>query len=317
MRQVLLVSCSAAVMLALPTAGAQQVESFRQLPLSINRDDRVRVVDQSGAEVTGRVIGFGRDGLMVRTKADDRRFTSEAVRRLDVGATSKARWTLIGAGAFALVGAAACGEAACAVFLGSLLGAPLGALVSPSVPSMQVVYRAPSGQAAPRPADRGDGGRDSLLEDLGMHVNLGDRVRLESVSGGTIDGFVTGLDDETFTICSDRSCGAMSGAIASTQGAVETRFTRANIRRVSTHRGHALVSMIIGFAALSAPCMSGPKNEWDEAFGMCGGFGAGLGALIGAIIRTSTVVYPTTESRVSFAPAINRDRVGMRVSYTF
>ncbi len=45
-----------AVALAAPAVSAQTVDSFRQLPLRINRDDNVRVVEQSGANVTGEAV---------------------------------------------------------------------------------------------------------------------------------------------------------------------------------------------------------------------------------------------------------------------
>ena len=46
---------------------AQLVEAFTDLPLRINGDNQVRVVDQSGARITGRVVRFGRDGLTITT----------------------------------------------------------------------------------------------------------------------------------------------------------------------------------------------------------------------------------------------------------
>ncbi len=105
MRLALAVSLLAVALVA-PAVSAQTVDSFRQLPLRINRDDNVRVVEQSGVKVTGRVVSFGRDGLTIQTDGVARQFGEAAVRRVDLSGQSKWRGALIGAGTMLVVGLA-------------------------------------------------------------------------------------------------------------------------------------------------------------------------------------------------------------------
>lgn len=159
-----------AVTFATPTvARAQEVQSFAELPLRINRDDQVRVVDQSGAKVTGRVVGFGRDGLAIRTDGSERRFADETVRRVERSGQSKARGALIGAGTLLVVGLVGCPKdsaSGCPVFAALLWGAPLGTLIGAWVPSMHPVYRAPAKPAEAAPPRAAGGVRASLMNDL-------------------------------------------------------------------------------------------------------------------------------------------------------
>ena len=302
-----------ALALAAPVEGrAQQVQSFADLPLRINQNDRVRVVDQSGAKVIGRVMSFGRDGLSITTSGGERRFADETVRRVDRSGMSKARGALIGAGTFLVIGLAGCPEdsaSGCPVFAALLWGAPLGTLIGAWVPSMHGVYRAQPNRP-PRAARPARGATPSLREDLGMRVNLADRLIIESASGTTTEGALKGLDDDALTLgdrleFSDR------------------RFARENIRRVTVQRSHVRRGTLFGFLAGSAWGLAmvasdtSLKDEWMDAMVLLGGPGAAAGALVGRMIHTRTVVYPAEAPRMTFMPAINGDRVGVRAILRF
>lgn len=295
--------------LALPTAAcAQQVKSFHDLPLRIDRGDQIRVADQLGAKISGRVVSFGRDGLTLQNDGGVQTFSEAAVRRVDRAGSSKARGALIGAGVFALVGAAVCDSsasvgAACPLVFGLAFGGPLGALAGAWTPSMRVVFRASSAPAGAR-ADTSRDAKASFMEDLGMAVNLGDRVSVETVSGETSTGILSWLGDDGFGI-------AVGG------DAQPKDYTRETVRRVSVMRGHAKVGTLVGFVAFSALCLPDAGSEWPDALALCGGPGAGIGALVGGLSVKRRVVYPTRAVRLSVGPAMVHHRVGVRAVYRF
>lgn len=296
-----------------PTSGrAQQIQSFADLPLRINRDDRVRVVDPSGTRTTGRVVSFGREGLTLATDGGDRLFTSESVRQVDVNGKSTRRGAWIGAGLFAAMGAIACannekgGCAAWPVLDALFFGMPLGMLVGSGIPTMRPIYKASAGQA-PASAPRSAATAPSLRETLGMRVNLDDRLRIESSADATVKGLLRGLTDDYLLLGQD-------GA--------ETQVMRQSIRKVSITRGHARLGTLVGFLVgaasdFSGSCTGDETAECADAIIMLGGLGAGAGAIIGAMIHTSTVVYPEHAARLSLAPALVGQRAGVRLSYRF
>lgn len=296
------------VALATPLHGsAQLVTSFAELPLRINRADQVRVVDQSGARTTGRVVSFGRDGLSITTDNGERRFADESVRRVDRRGRSKAKGALVGAGVFAVLGAVACsknetsGCEAWPVLDALFFGAPLGMLVGSWVPSMRPVYRAPVNRASAT-APAGRGGKANLLEDLGMVVNLGDHVLVESSKGVRTEGSLRSLGEDAFTV-------------ENADDSELTPFARETVLQVSLRRGHARQGTLLGFVAgaIAGCAVSGGEECVDGAI-MLGGMGAGVGAIIGAVIHTSTVVYPAKGTRVSLSPALYRGRPGLKAT---
>jgi len=318
MRRIVAVSVLALTLVA-PSARAQTVETFRQLPLLINRDDVVRVLDQAGTKVTGRVASFARDGLTLRTDAGDRRISADAVRRLDLSSSSKARGALIGAGTMLVVGLVGCPKdsaTGCPVFASLLWGAPLGSLIGAWVPSMHTVFRAPTSRS-PITAPTAGNDKGSLLEDLGLRVNRGDKLTVETVSGASSTGSLTLLDDDWLTICSGGPCGNASLSANYAGGAAASRIDRNSLRRVSVTHTATRKATLIGFLAASVACLPSAGNDWPDAFVLCGSMGAGVGALIGVSIRRSTVVYPASESRASITPTVLADRMGIRASYHF
>lgn len=304
-----------AVGMIAPSLGdAQRVQTFAELPLRINTDDRVRVTDAAGAKVLGRVHRFGRDGLVLATNAGERTLAPGDVRGLDVRGPSTKRGALVGAGVFAVLGAVACSQnekSGCwswPVLDAVFFGAPLGLLVGSWIPSMRPVYAAGASPAG-QPRDRATVGTGpSLRESLGMRVNQGDRLAVLNSSGVEMLGSLRALDDDALTL------GGPTG--------LETVFTRETLRRVALARGHGRRGAWIGFlvgagSGAAFSCTGDDTAECPDAIIMLGGMGAGAGAIIGAISRTEHVVYPVKEQSLSVAPMLQRERVGVRVSYRF
>lgn len=307
------------MMLAAPLARAQTLDTFEQLPLRINAGSTVRIVDNAGAKVTGRVAAFGDDGLTIRTEAGDRRFGAEAVRRVDVSGQSKARGAWIGAGTMLLVGLVGCPKdsaSGCPVFAALLWGAPFGTLVGAWIPSMHVAYRAPAGAAA-RPAAPAPHRGGSLLYDLGMRVDVDNMLTVETVSGASQTGRLIVLDHDELSLCSATVCSPTGGATGDLVVGQVTRVGRDEIRRVTLTTHPVRKATLIGFVAASVACIPGAGNDWVDAIVLCGGMGAGVGALIGRGIQTTSVVYPAPAPRVSITPALVNHQVGLRARYQF
>src|SRR3990172_3780616 len=155
LRRTGLVSFAALVLLAPSQARAQVLQSFEDLALRVNLDDRVQVEDQSGARATGRLTRLTRDEMAIQTDAGEKRFASDTVRAVAVRGQSLRKGALIGAGVFAILGAVAIcaheGGRDC-IIVGALGAAPIGAgvgLVMGALRSrMRTVYRAPASGAS-------------------------------------------------------------------------------------------------------------------------------------------------------------------------
>jgi len=290
---------------------AQRVQSVADLALRVNRDDLVKVRDQDGALVTGRVTQLTRSSFTIRTDAGERQFAGDKVREVALRGTSARKGALIGAGVFAVLGGVACsqhGTGSCAVMWPVLdavvFGWPLGATVGGFIPSMGTIYRRPpDGAAVAAPAESA-AGHASLLEDLGLVVNLGDALRVHRTTGDAIEGRVTGLTDDELAV---------------TASAVETRIGRGAILRVAKMRDRirhpGVIGAVVGAAtgALSE-CGGGEDNDCDEGVVMGGLLGAGVGSFVGLFLHTWPVVFAEDAPHVSFRPALSVDAVGFRTS---
>ena len=104
-----LVALPIVVLLAPSPGSAQPLQSFQDLALRINLDDRLRIEDQSGARTTGRLTRLTRDEITISTDVGEKHFTSATVREVAVRRNSRRKGVLIGAGVGAILGAlAAC-----------------------------------------------------------------------------------------------------------------------------------------------------------------------------------------------------------------
>ena len=287
---------------------AQPLQSFDTLALRVNLDDQLRVEDQSGVKATGRLTRLTRDDITIQTDAGEKHFTSEQVRKVAVRGHSLGKSALIGAGVFAVLGVVATatqGESAGARPIGAaVIGAGLGVAIGALVPQMKTIYRPPEGRASV-PRSREDiGAQSSLFEDLGLRVNLDDRLRVEDQSGVGTSGRLTGLTTDAITI--QTSAG-------------EKHFTRETVRQVAVRRQPIRMAVLIGAgagAALGAAiACTGPEHEeCVDGPIMVGAVGAGVGLAVGALIHRTTIVYPEPEKRTMVWPAISRHGAAVRVS---
>jgi len=287
---------------------AQPLQSFENLALRVNLDDQLRVEDPSGVKVTGRLTRLTRDDITIQTDAGEKHFTSEQVRNVAVRGHSLGKSALIGAGVFAVLGVVATatqGEDAGARPIGAaVIGAGLGVAIGALIPQMKTIYRPPDGRAAV-PRSRDDiGAQSSLLEDLGLRVNLDDRIRVEDQSGVRTSGRLMALTDHAITIQSS---------------AGEQHFTRETVRQVAVRRQPIRMAVLIGAgagAALGAAiaCTGPEREECVDGPIMVGAVGAGVGLAVGALIHRTTIVYPEPKKRTMVLPAISRHGAAVRVS---
>ncbi|MBI3401254.1 MAG: hypothetical protein HY048_07510 [Acidobacteria bacterium] len=299
-----LIGCLAAS--ALPVV-AQPLQSFKDLALRVNLDDRLRVEDQSGVKTTGRLTRLTRDDITIQTDAGEKHSTSEQVRNVALRAHSLGKSALIGAGVFAVLGEVAVarnGNAGAAPVGAAVLGAGAGLAIGALIPHMKTIYRAAEhGASVPLSRDP-IGARTSLLEDLALRVNLDDQLRVEDQSGGRTTGRLTGLTADEIMVQT---------------AAGETHFTRETIRQVAVRRQPIRAAVLIGAgagAALGAAiaCTGAEREECVDGPIMVGALGAGLGLAVGALIHRTTIVYPEPEKRTVVSPAISRNAVGVRIS---
>jgi hypothetical protein len=291
---------------ALPVT-AQPLQSFENLALRVNLDDQLRVEDQSGVTATGRLTRLTRDEITIQTDAGEKHFTSEQVRNVAMRGHSLGKSALIGAGVFAVLGtvaAAARGGNAAGPVAAAVLGSGAGLAVGALVPRMKGIYRQPQDRASVPPSRGASGIHASLLEDLALHVNLDDQLRVEDQSGVRTTGRLTRLTADEITIQTD---------------AGETHFTRETVRQVAVRHQPIRATVLIGAgagAALGAAiaCTGPDRGECVDGPIMVGAVGAGLGLLAGALIHKTTVVYPERETRTVVSPAISRAAAGVRVS---
>jgi hypothetical protein len=300
-----------ALVLLTPSAGrAQPSESFQDLALRINLDDQVRVVDTSGTSTKGRVTRLTREDLAIQTDAGEKRFASDAVREVGVRSHALRKGALIGAVAYAVLGAVAnCsheGRDAC-VLVGSLAGAPIGAglglATGALIPHMRTVYRAPE-NAASVSQSRSAVGVQGGAEDFALRINLDDQLQVDDTSGGRAIGRVTRMTADEITIRTSTG---------------EQHFTRQTVRQVAVRRQPLRMAVLIGAGAGAvtgavAACTGSDREECADAPIIVGGVGAGLGLVVGALIHHTTIVYPEPQKRARITPLISRGVVGVRAS---
>jgi len=313
MRQTAVASFLALMLLAPSQASAQVLQSFEDLALRVNLDDRLQVEDQLGAKATGRLTRLTRDEVAIQTNAGEKRFASDTVRAVAVRGHALRKGALIGAGVFAVLGAVACssreereGQDSCIVAPLSFapFGAGIGLAMGALIPRMRTVYRAPENRASVPRAGGAIGVQPSLLEDLALRVNLNDRVLVEDASGGRTTGRLTRLTAVEITLQT---------------AAGEKHFTPETIRQVAVRRQPLRPAVLIGAGAGAAAgavaaCTGPEREECADAPIMAGALGAGLGLAVGALLHKTTIVYPEAPKRTLVLPVISRDAVGVRVS---
>lgn len=290
----------------------QPLQSFRSLALRVNLDDQLRVVDRSGARITGRLTRLTPDDIAIQTDAGEKHFTSDAVREVAVRGYALRKGALIGAGVFAVLGTVInCSRnkggscVAVGLFGASPIGAGAGLAVGALIPHMKTVYRAPENAAAVSEPRGPSGFEGSLLEGLGLRVNLDDQLRVEDQSGASTTGRLTQIVADEVTIRTATG---------------EKRFTRENVRQIALRRQPLRRGVLIGagvgvVAGAVAACTGGDREECADAPILAGAVGAGVGLGVAALMHTTTVVYPAREKRMSLFPVVSRGALGVRASW--
>ena len=311
MRRAVIASFVALILLAPSQGSAQAPQSFADLALWIDLGDRVRIVDRSEVKTTGRLTRLTREAIAIEDDAGEKRFASDSVSEVAVQRHPLGKGALIGAGVFAVLGAVACfrreDSSGCAI-AGPLAAAPIGAGVGVAagtlISQMKPVYRRPaSGVPAPLPRDR-SGVQASLLEDLGLRVNLDDRLRVEDRSAVRTTGRLTHLTDDAITVQTNDG---------------QRQFMRETIHQVEKRQRPLRLATLIGAGAGAAfgavaGCAGEDRSECPDAWILGSAFGAGAGLAVGALIHKTTVVYPVPEGRTVVSPAIARAGAGVRVN---
>jgi hypothetical protein len=311
MRRTVVTSSLVLALLAPSRGSAQALQSFEDLALRVNLGDQLQIEDQAGVKATGRLTGLTRDDITIQTDAGEKHFTGSTVREVAVRGHSLGKGALIGAGAFAVLGAlAVCshrGGGDC-IIIGPLGAAPIGAGVGLAIGAltsrMRTIYRAPENRASVPASRDAIGVQASLLEDLGLRVNLDDQLRVEDQSGVRITGRLTRLTRDDITIRTD---------------AGEKHFTREGVRQIAVRHRPLRMAVLIGAGAGAAVgavagCAGPTREECADAPIMTGALGAGIGLAVGAFIHRTTIVYPEAEKRTFVSPAILRNGVSLRVS---
>jgi hypothetical protein len=167
---------------------------------------------------------------------------------------------------------------------------------------MKPIYRAPEDRVSVQPSRAAS--QASLLEDLALRVNLDDQLRVEDRSGSTTTGRLTHLTADEITLQTATG---------------EKHFTRETVRLVAVRRQPLRMAVLIGAGAGAitgalAACTGPEREECADASIIAGAFGAGLGLAAGALMRSSTIVYPEPEKRTLILPVISRDAIGVRVT---
>lgn len=285
------------------------LQSFEDLALRVNLDDRIQVRDQSDVTVTGRLIGLTREELVIQTSTGEQRLTRDAVRAVAVRGHALRKGALLGAGVVAVLGAVATcvheGGRDCLLIgtLGAPIGAGVGLAVGALVPQMTPVYRTPQDRIPVQPSRGVSGVQARFPEDLALRINLDDHLRVEDQSGQRTTGRLTRLTAQGVTLQT---------------AAGEKHFTPEAVRQVAVRRRPLRMTVLVGagagaVAGAFAACTGPDREECADAPIMAGALGAGLGLAAGALIHTSTVVYPEPARRTFIVPAISRDAVGVQV----
>ncbi|MCC7043951.1 MAG: hypothetical protein IT183_08815 [Acidobacteria bacterium] len=314
MRVLRIVLCAVAALLTPLYGAAQSLASFDDIGLRINLDDRIRIEDRTGTRTTGRLTRLTRDDIAIETDAGERRFPREDVREVARREPAYRRGAVIGAAVFAVLGAVA----TCAhekgdncIALGSVRAAPIGVgaglAMSALIPRMRTVYRAPETTLSVPPSRPETVSSPGRLDDLALHVDLDDHLRVEDQAGVRTTGRLVRLTSDAITIRTATG---------------ERHFTRESVREVAVRRRPLRTAVLVGAglgasAAAVAACKGPDREECIDAPIIGGAVGGGLGFAIGALIRRTTVVYPEPDRQTLVLPLVSRGALGVRAQVTW
>jgi hypothetical protein len=301
-----LIGLLALVSFTATVSSAQTLQSFQELALRVNLDDELRVQDRSGVTVTGRLTRVTRDAITIVSDAGEKRFARDTVRAVDVRAHPIGKSAVIGAAAFAVLGAVAT-----AVHNGrgntlgaAAVGAGVGAAVGSVVPSWRTIFRISDRDIPALREQDTPSAEPDLFDALGPFINLDDRVGIETQSGVRTTGRLTHLATDRIAIQTD---------------AGEKEFTSDVLREVAVRRSPVRLMTLIGAGAGVAAgalseCRGAPHSECPDGIVLLGGLGAGVGAITGALIQRTTAVYAQPRRVSVVTPVIRRDAVGVHAA---
>lgn len=148
----------------------------------------------------------------------------------------------------------------------------------------------------------------AAFNDLGLQLNVGDRVRLVDSDGARHDGTIRSLSPEAIVIAGP---GGAQGFTADTTTRIARRGDGLlNGVLIGGLSGFAFgVAFVNGFSDHSEPLSS-----YLLAGGLFGLPALGLGALVDALHEGQTTVYMAPGVRVTVAPAVTRGSVGLTAS---
>jgi len=154
----------------------------------------------------------------------------------------------------------------------------------------------------------------ATFDDLAVRVKAGDRLQVERTSGAMVEGRLILVAGEELRLDSGRG---------------ELAFPRADLRLITVRKGRAgkcaKVGLAVGAAlgAIGLAGFSGETRAEDGVAGalMVGGFFGVMGAGLGALSPSRTVVYSGPAGRVGasvrVAPRIARGIKGIAVGLSF
>lgn len=121
--------------------------SFEDLARRVKPGSRVRVADQSGAEVTGRLARVTPDEMVVETGGSEKRYHPDTVRQIGVVRRFRLAGALVGAGLWTAQEAwSSCrpgDKAVCDLDLPFIFGAGIGAIAGSFIHKTTLVYPNP------------------------------------------------------------------------------------------------------------------------------------------------------------------------------
>jgi len=231
-------------------------------------------------------------------------FDASSVRTVSVESRPFRRSMLVGALAFAALGATATcvheGGAGCVV-LGGLRPLPVGLGVGLGagavLTQMREVYRR-DGEEAEGSSALED---DSLLDDLGRAVNLDDRLRVTDTAGVVRSGRLTEFSDDALTLQTRDGAHHYNRAMLSVV-AIQRRPIRTFVL-IGTTTG-------VGLGAVLA-CTGEDRSECGDGPILLGALGAVLGAGVGALVQRTLVVFSDSERRTTLEPLVTPRGAGI------
>ena len=305
MCRALVLLLSALLVFSARVSTAQTISSFEDLALRVNLNDTLRVVDQSGKDVSGTLTRLTREALTLRAASGDVTVPLTSVRSVSLVGHALGRGALIGGALFAglnLIAKNRNGDAggAAGAFGAALAGAGIGTGIGAALSTTQATFTAPVGGIPATTATTST----RFFDDLALRVNLDDELQIENTAGQWTSGQLARLTDDAITL---------SG------GGGERVFQRAHIQRVATtHRPTRAAALIGGAAGAIAGaalgCSGSDKSECFDGALLLGGAGAGAGALIGSLIPQRTTVFSLgTATTATITPVVARRGAGIAV----